>query len=182
MFVAVATRTMATAKFKSEQPPAETINLLQVKRERLRQQCVEMEQRIEAQNVVLENQREQAARSIAAANSALKKLHEEWAIEARKMGQLQCRLVDNALTLKQVVHRISKATGVSALEIASSRRDAPIVFARQAVFYWAVRRTPLSSTQIGNLTGNRDHSTVLHGCRAYRAKRAKMGRHLRSVR
>lgn len=71
---------------------------------------------------------------------------------------------------------------VSKQEIRSNRRSRPIVFARQFVMYWTARLTPHSLPVIGRLMGGRDHTTCLHGKRVYAEKRAKMGRHLRSVR
>lgn len=60
-------------------------------------------------------------------------------------------------------------------------RTRHVADARQFVAYWASRLTGLSQPQIGKLIG-RDHTTVLHGCKAYREKRAAMKRNLRPAR
>lgn len=63
----------------------------------------------------------------------------------------------------------------------SKRRDHRAVLARQAIMYWAYRRTVRSLPDIGRMMGGRDHSTVLHGYHSYIAKRARMGRTLRPL-
>jgi chromosomal replication initiation ATPase DnaA len=179
MFVASSTRTMASAKFRAA-PLSEPINMLEMKRKRLADQCADMERIVAEQRAIIEAQRKEADMSILAANEALRKLHDEWVVEARNLGQGQSRWVENTLPLKTIIRRICKTLKVSHLDLASSRRDARTAFARQAVFYWAVRRTCLSLPQIGRQMG-RDHTTVLHGKKAYVEKRAAMGRKLRPV-
>lgn len=179
MFVASSTRTMASAKFR-QAPLSEPINLLEMKRKRLAEQCADMERIVAEQRAIIDAQRKEADMSILAANEALRKLHDEWALEARKLGQGQSRWRENTLPLDTIIRRICKALKVTHLNLASGRRDARTALARQAVFYWAVRRTCLSLPQIGRQMG-RDHTTVLHGKRVYVEKRAAMGRKLRPV-
>lgn len=71
---------------------------------------------------------------------------------------------------------------ITRAELRSDRRHREIVFARQFIAYWAVRRTSLSLPQIARLMGGIDHTTVLHGKRTYPEKREKMGRYLRPAR
>lgn len=85
-------------------------------------------------------------------------------------------------TLSRVVQRICRATGVSKEEILADRRNRTVAFARQAIFYWACRRTKLSLPEIGRRLGGKDHTTVMWGKKAYPEKRSKMGRYLRPVR
>lgn len=59
-------------------------------------------------------------------------------------------------------------------ELRGKSRTQKIVFARQFVSYWACRRTSLSLPQIGKLMGGKDHTTILHGAKAYVAKRRAM--------
>lgn len=70
---------------------------------------------------------------------------------------------------------------VGRAELRSARRRRDLVLARQFIMYWMARLTTYSLPQIGRLIGNRDHTTVLYGKRSYVAKRAKMGRSLRSL-
>lgn len=83
---------------------------------------------------------------------------------------------------KRIEIRACKVFGVSLMELRSERRNAQVADARQFVYYWACRLTPMSLGTIGRLVGGRDHTTVLHGKHAYVAKRAKMNRTLRTVR
>jgi len=81
-----------------------------------------------------------------------------------------------------IMRRICRAYRVTPRSIASDSRKPNLILARQAIYYWAYRLTNLSSKRIGDLVSGRDHTTVLYGVGAYRAKRAKMGRKLRSLR
>ncbi len=81
-----------------------------------------------------------------------------------------------------VERRACDIFGISRAELKGQRRGREIVFARQFVMYWAARLTKLSTPQIGRLMGGRDHTTCLYGKKAYRDKRAYMGRNLRKAR
>jgi chromosomal replication initiation ATPase DnaA len=83
---------------------------------------------------------------------------------------------------KRIEQRACKVFKVSLVELRSARRNDRVAFARQFIYYWATRLTPMSLGQIGRLVGGRDHTTVFHGRDVYPKKRAKMGRHLREVR
>lgn len=90
-------------------------------------------------------------------------------------------------SLQVIVARICRALGIQVKEVLSSRRNNEVVFARQAIYYWATRCTTLSTPGIGRMLGGRDHTTVLHGRDAYIAKRAmgyggRKPRYLRKVR
>lgn len=81
-----------------------------------------------------------------------------------------------------IMRRICRAFRVTPRSIASDSRKPNLILARQAIYYWAYRLTNLSSKRIGDLVSGRDHTTVLYGGSAYRSKRVKMGRTLRSLR
>lgn len=83
---------------------------------------------------------------------------------------------------KRIETRACKVFKVSLMELRSARRNARVAMARQFIYYWATRLTPMSLGQIGRLVGGRDHTTVFHGRDVYPQKRAAMGRHLREVR
>lgn len=87
--------------------------------------------------------------------------------------------ISNALPFSAIMARVSRATGVSKAEILSARRHRHTVLARQAVAYWAYRRTVLSLPEIGRKLGGRDHTTILSAVRNYPKKRAANGRKLR---
>lgn len=83
---------------------------------------------------------------------------------------------------KRIETRACRVFGVSIMELRSARRNKRVALARQFVYYWTTRLTPMSMGQIGRLLGGRDHTTCLHGKHKYVEKRAKMGRTLRGVR
>ena len=82
----------------------------------------------------------------------------------------------------RILRAVRKSLCISRADIASARRSRDLTFVRQAIMYWAARRTSLSYPQIGRRMGGRDHTPVLHGKDRYVELRAKMGRTLRKVR
>lgn len=85
-------------------------------------------------------------------------------------------------SMASISRRICKVFGVTLADLRSHSRSARVVLPRQAVMYWASRRTDGSSAQIGRWLGSRDHSTIIHGRDKYIEKRKEMGRTLRKVR
>lgn len=79
---------------------------------------------------------------------------------------------------QRIERRAALVFGIRLLHIKGASRKRDIAFARQFIYYWACRRTALSTPQIGRLLGGRDHTSCIAGCHAYRAKRARMGRRL----
>lgn len=118
--------------------------------------------------------------------------------EARKAAKLPVRPVA-ALMVPEFQARLAAARRVGTMfeklealtcivfqvtrqELRGSSRNRELVFARQFLIYWACRRTSLSPYQIGRKIGDRDRTTVLHGCKTYVDKRKAMGRTLRPAR
>lgn len=85
------------------------------------------------------------------------------------------------ITIRIIMGRISKATGVSIVDMRSPQRNRSAIIARQAVMYWARRLTMLSLPQIGHQLGNRHRTTVLYGIRKYPERRLERGRHVRPL-
>lgn len=85
-------------------------------------------------------------------------------------------------SMDKIMRRFCLAMGVSKRELLSERRTNRLAVCRQAIYYWAYRRTALSMPQIGRKIGDRDHTTILYGIDAYIKKRAAQGRTLRPVR
>lgn len=54
---------------------------------------------------------------------------------------------------------------VTTADLSSPRRPQALSFARQAAMYLLRERTELSLSEIGQLLGGRDHTTILHGVR-----------------
>lgn len=79
-------------------------------------------------------------------------------------------------TYAKIEARLAKATGIPINQIRGRGRAREVAFVRQAIAYWAARRTTLSMPVIGRLMGGRDHTTILHAIRAYPEKRALEGK------
>lgn len=69
---------------------------------------------------------------------------------------------DRAVTVEKIKAAVSKATGISVLDMVSERKPDPIALARQIAMYLAKAMTARSLAAIGRSFGNRDHSTVYH--------------------
>lgn len=176
MFVASYRNTMRNARVV----PNEETNALREQRASLELECAMRRAEVEAATERLNALRQQASEAIQAANRALAVLRAADEMASDKPRRDRCS--PKPLSIEEVANRICRAVGATREEIQSDRRDRSATFVRQAVCYWAMRRTRKASTQIGRFLGNRDHSTVLHGCDAYVTKRAGMGRTLRPVR
>ena len=177
MFVASSHNTMRNAKFS----PAmiEDRAVLKQQRDSLRIECEAKKIELAEAEARIAALRREADSAISAANEALRLLHEKWAAQEAKKPHM--RKVAHPIRVEDVVRRICKATGVSMNTIMSNRRDKEATFVRQAICYWAVRRTSKTLPQIGTVL-NRDHTTIMHNRDAYVAKRKAMGRTLRMVR
>lgn len=67
--------------------------------------------------------------------------------------------------VKEIIAAVSNVFGVSRIDLCSARRTANIVRPRQVAMALSKRLTLRSYSYIGRQLGNRDHTTVLHGCR-----------------
>ena len=68
------------------------------------------------------------------------------------------------VTLDLIIEVVSEHFGTTTSEIYSDNRSRNIAYPRQISMYLCRKLTSLSFTDIGKMMGNRDHSTVLHGC------------------
>ena len=68
-------------------------------------------------------------------------------------------------TMERVQQATADFFGVTVRDLKSDRRDAKVVRARHVAMFLC--RTDLSMTfeQIGRAFGNRDHTTIVYGCR-----------------
>lgn len=150
--------TEAHARFNHAPAPVEQkVSIFELKRMRAEQDANERERQLAAQ-------REQANAAIRKANEALRKFNA------------------TGRSFEQIAFTICRVLKVTRNELMSNRRNKRVVFARQAIMYWSMRLSKLSSPEIGRRLGGLDHTTILHGKEAYPAKRAAMGRHLREAR
>lgn len=63
----------------------------------------------------------------------------------------------------EILDFISAVESVDSVEICSARRTAVLGKIRHITYYLACRYTSASSTMIGRILGNRDHTTILYG-------------------
>lgn len=68
------------------------------------------------------------------------------------------------ITPSLIVEIVSEHHNITPSEIYSKDKSRNISYPRQIVMYLCRHLTDLSVTEIGKILGNRDHSTVLHGC------------------
>ncbi len=73
--------------------------------------------------------------------------------------------VDNhPLTVDDILEKVCHHFGITQQTIFSKSRKRNLVQARQISMYLAQKYTKMPATRIGQLIGNRDHSTVIHSC------------------
>ena len=68
------------------------------------------------------------------------------------------------VTSDLIIEFVADKFGVSPEDITGKRRSREIALPRQAAMYICRELTDLSTTAIGQAFGNRDHTTVMHGC------------------
>lgn len=68
------------------------------------------------------------------------------------------------VTPELIVDVVAEHYGTTPEEIYSDNRSRNVAYPRQISMYLCRKLTSLSLTDIGKMMGNRDHSTVLHGC------------------
>jgi chromosomal replication initiator protein len=68
------------------------------------------------------------------------------------------------ITPELIVEVVAEHHNITTADIFSKDKSRNVSFPRQIVMYLCRRLTDLSVTEIGKILGNRDHSTVLHGC------------------
>lgn len=73
-------------------------------------------------------------------------------------------------SIAQIVHEVAESCGLTWEQIVRNARHRDVVQARQMAMYIAYREG-FSTPQIGAVL-NRDHTTILHGIKKERARRA----------
>jgi hypothetical protein len=74
------------------------------------------------------------------------------------------------LTVLKIRNAVCQYFSILPNEVESSRRQGALVYPRQIAFWLARMHTPFSYPQIGRRFGNRDHTTIMHGCRRIDAR------------
>ena len=71
---------------------------------------------------------------------------------------------------KEIIRECAAEAGLPVAALKSASRKQVIVNARHKAMYRIRTETTFTLPQIGRFFGNRDHTTVLHGCRAHAAR------------
>lgn len=71
---------------------------------------------------------------------------------------------NKVITVDNIVDIVAEHFNISQNEIYSNSRSRNVAYPRQIAMYLCKRLTSCSVTDIGRMIGNRDHSTILHGC------------------
>ena len=71
---------------------------------------------------------------------------------------------DHPLTIDDILDKVCTHYNVSPQNVFSKSRKREYVIVRQISMYFAQKYTKMPASRIGQLIGNRDHSTVIHSC------------------
>ena len=85
---------------------------------------------------------------------------------AERIIKRAVKVDDHPLTIDDIVEAVCRHYGVSQQNVFSKSRKREFVQVRQISMYLAQKYTKMPASRIGQLIGNRDHSTVLHSCSA----------------
>jgi len=69
-----------------------------------------------------------------------------------------------AVTIADVIKLVAERSHVTVDQMKSKKRTQDLALARQVAMYVAREKVGASLNMIGKSFGNRDHTTVLHGC------------------
>ena len=73
--------------------------------------------------------------------------------------------IDNRpLTVDDILEKVCAHFNVTTQNVFSRSRKRDYVLTRQISMYFAQKYTKMPASRIGQLIGNRDHSTVIHSC------------------
>jgi hypothetical protein len=90
------------------------------------------------------------------------------AIEAMKLMTYSSTI--NSNRWKVLVDLTCRLHHINAVELFSNRRKHKFCLARHELWFVASKYLPWSLPQFGRASGDRDHTTILHGIRSYGAK------------
>ena len=77
------------------------------------------------------------------------------------------------LSLKQINNAVAQACNVNPKHVVGKSRKMELVNARHIAMFLCREMTSSSLISIGRFFGGRDHSTVIHGCRAVEERAQK---------
>ena len=68
------------------------------------------------------------------------------------------------ITPEYIISTVAEHFDVSPEEIAGNKRNSKVVYPRQIAMYLCREMTDVPLKSIGKCLGNRDHTTIMHGC------------------
>ena len=81
--------------------------------------------------------------------------------------------VERPITIELIQDIVTKHFNIDVKELKSKKRTDAIAWPRQIAMYLARTLTELSTTEIGEFFGGKDHTTVLHACEKVKIKLAE---------
>lgn len=85
---------------------------------------------------------------------------------AERVIKRAVKVDDHPLTVDDILETVCNHYNISTTAIGSRSRRRELVVARQVSMYLAQKYTKMPASRIGRLVGGRDHSTVIHSCKA----------------
>lgn len=83
---------------------------------------------------------------------------------AERIVKRAVKIDNRPLTIDDILEKVCTHYGVSQQHVVSKSRKRDYVQVRQVSMYLAQKYTKMPASRIGQLIGNRDHSTVIHSC------------------
>lgn len=83
---------------------------------------------------------------------------------AERVIKRAVKVDDRPLTIDDILEQVCKHYGINQQHVFSKSRKRDYVQVRQVSMYFAQKYTKMPASRIGQLIGNRDHSTVIHSC------------------
>jgi len=83
---------------------------------------------------------------------------------AERVIKRAVKVDDHPLTIDDILEKVCGHYGVEQRHVTSKSRKREYVQVRQVSMYLAQKYTKMPAGRIGQLIGNRDHSTVIHSC------------------
>lgn len=83
---------------------------------------------------------------------------------AERVIKRSVKIDNHPLTVDDILDKVCSHYNVTQQNVFSKSRKRDFVLVRQISMYLAQKHTKMPSSRIGQLIGNRDHSTVIHSC------------------
>ena len=83
---------------------------------------------------------------------------------AERVVKRAVKIDDKPLTVDDILEKVCHHYNVTQQNVFSKSRKRDYVIVRQVSMYLAQKHTKMTASRIGQLIGNRDHSTVIHSC------------------